>query len=1423
MADMRELREIAEQLGSELLEKENSGNEHPSHLAADLLEGVSERIGGFGVEGVIDEEKDIDLMYVNTGDPYSPTVIYDGSANKFLAAAWGGIVEEKEREYERLKDMERLESIADRLNKEWADTKSLPDEERESSDSYAALELLKGVNSEIEGEGVSGAGGNGLDFFFVDVGDPDRPTILFDGHEGKFLAGSRNDIFESQKQAQGKEDAEISGLERIAERLNVEFSERKKGYRDHISHLVAEMLKEVSDEIGGFGAEGTLDEERGIDIQYINMGDAYNLTILFDSTKNEFLATTWADVMEEKEREYERRAEREPEEPELEREGDEKNRDVDTASFLAAVKSGDSVYIGERQYYIHSANRFHANLYAMDELDALPDEMTLFEDHPPYKKEELLKDPYGLTLGVRKNALPVTDYFMDIEAFRDTVVSNPRNSDIIRDMGLKVPERENPIIPVPQTNASPYYAVGDTVYLKGDAKVRIHAIGNINVWCSTESGELGEIQRIGLRDLNRDFFENRRNEEAVERGRAIEESGEKQTVSSVNLPALAERLNEERKDIRAWEAAHPDKTIQEWLDEISKDIKCESFGPLGEPPKGTDLWRINLKGRDESLFYDYIEQKFLYGKTSDVYRTKEAEHEQYLERLESLAGRLNGRISDFRESDAPDMRHYVTDLLADANREMRGDGVSISSDEERGVYVRYVDKHGNPYIPTILYDGHEEKFLAGSLHDLERKQIGEHERLQSEKEELANFKDIAARHNARIAESEGMSDEDRDMIAYRLLSESIASIGGDNLSVIYQKDRGPVIDYVDIDERRPFTLVYDRESKHFLVGDPHALLKEKENEIGERENSTRELSTNTEKSYDLGYGHLGNGLTVWNHLEERDGDYVTVAHIAPDRAVSFRDENLPESVKEQILDIARTSDARISATQDAPVFDTPPIEENQELDGPAPEPGNGSTPQSSETELPLDDSAKSPTPEPQTQAKSILGELDWPKPRNKTEEYRQEFTKKIISLMEQGEAFWQQPWKSPDTCLPYNAKTGNRYNGVNIAYLMVSSIKQGFSDPRWMTYKQAQEEGYQVKQGEHGTRIEFYTEYDPSKTKKGSEAIDRRIQEMMASGLSRDEIDKALEDQKILIVKTYTVFNASQIEGIEPLETNISGSEKEFRYHERAESIMDNCGVPIRYGMPGAAYNKSQDIIKMPNREWFKTPEHFYATVLHEIAHSTGHPSRMNRDDLGHPFGSPEYAMEELRAEMASAFVFQEIEMPLSSEDMEGYVKDHAAYTQHWLGKLKEDYKEFYSAVRDATKIADYTLAYEHARDRGNISPATGNTVKPNTAEAAAAIYDPVQAAKDLIGESAIVTNAQRGRTYTGEILRIDDGHAIQRTGPNRGIIHNLGKFGDPAAPSKLSELPDKKAKVSISYDGSLRASLKTASREEERETSVTR
>lgn len=90
------------------------------------------------------------------------------------------------------------------------------------------------------------------------------------------------------------------------------------------------------------------------------------------------------------------------------------------------------------------------------------------------------------------------------------------------------------------------------------------------------------------------------------------------------------------------------------------------------------------------------------------------------------------------------------------------------------------------------------------------------------------------------------------------------------------------------------------------------------------------------KAYDLGYGHLGNGLTVWNRLEEEHGDYKTVAHIAPDRTVTIYDEEMPQAVREEIQRIADTSEMTISVTQDAPVFAVPPrVQEPPQKEEPA--------------------------------------------------------------------------------------------------------------------------------------------------------------------------------------------------------------------------------------------------------------------------------------------------------------------------------------------------------------------------------------------------------------------------------------------------------------------------------------------------------
>lgn len=413
-------------------------------------------------------------------------------------------------------------------------------------------------------------------------------------------------------------------VKELAKGLNQDWQERKREIRGfHPSHLVAELLEGASKKMEGFGAEGIRDEERGVSFQYVNVGDAYTLTVVFDPKEEKFKASTWADEAERIEREKDK--------------------------FIEAQDSTEE---------------------ASDEK--------------------------------------------------------------------------------------------------------------------------------GMETL---------------------------TIDKTNQPVLVARLNRECEDRQAWEAAHPDKTVTDWLVETGRELKCESFGPLKEPPKGTKLWRINLKGRYESLFYDYIDHKFMFGTVADVLKRKEEEHEGYLKRLESLADRLNEKLPGFKDSDAPNLNHYVTDLLAEANKEIRGDGV-FTADSENGIYLRYVDKCENPFIPTIVYDGNEKKFYAGSRDMFEKKQQAEHRRLV-EKEDRAKFEGIAKKLNSRLAESEGMPHEDRDWLVYSMLKESMASMGGNSLSGLYQKGKGPVIDYVDIGERHTFTLVYDREVQSFSVGNPYELYEGK--------------------------------------------------------------------------------------------------------------------------------------------------------------------------------------------------------------------------------------------------------------------------------------------------------------------------------------------------------------------------------------------------------------------------------------------------------------------------------------------------------------------------------------------------------------------------------------------------------------------
>lgn len=286
---------------------------------------------------------------------------------------------------------------------------------------------------------------------------------------------------------------------------------------------------------------------------------------------------------------------------------------------------------------------------------------------------------------------------------------------------------------------------------------------------------------------------------------------------------------------------------------------------------------------------------------------------------------------------------------------------------------------------------------------------------------------------------------------------------------------------------------------------------------------------------------------------------------------------------------------------------------------------------------------------------------DWAKPA----------AEKIISLLEQDLAPWQKGWdpgQSPPGVggMPYNAMSGRSYTGANTMYLFAVALENGYDDNRWMTYEQANKAGLQVRKGEKGTKIAFW---DFSKVNKGKEN---------AEGSSDGEPQDGKQERRGPSCYLYTVFNAAQIEGM-PERVIRQVPDVDWRHNE-CERLLEESGAKINHDGGGRAfYRPISDSIHLPEKASFHTADNYYATALHELGHWTGHKDRLKRD-LSGPFGSIEYAKEELRAEIASMMI----------GDRLGIGHDptrHAAYAKSWLEVLKNDPKEIMRAASDAEKI----------------------------------------------------------------------------------------------------------------------------------------
>jgi len=306
-----------------------------------------------------------------------------------------------------------------------------------------------------------------------------------------------------------------------------------------------------------------------------------------------------------------------------------------------------------------------------------------------------------------------------------------------------------------------------------------------------------------------------------------------------------------------------------------------------------------------------------------------------------------------------------------------------------------------------------------------------------------------------------------------------------------------------------------------------------------------------------------------------------------------------------------------------------------------------------------------------------------------------EVTDRVIAALEAGTPPWRKPWSTPGNASPVtprNAVTGTRYRGINVLSLSMSALACASCDPRWATYKQAADHGWQVRKGERGTTAYFFKQLEVAGTRDDAEQ------------------DPEAATRRIPLLRAFTLFHASQIDGIPPF-TAPTDAEAPWRAPDAAETIVANSGVTVRTGGDRAYYAPASDHIQMPPRNAFRSAEAWGSTILHEAAHSTSHPLRLNRALHNASFGSPEYAREELRAELSQLNLCAE----LGIGDCE--FSNGAAYVASWVAALRSDRKEIFRAAAEAQRIADYLLAFhlDYAAGRQSTTAAAADATGPQS------------------------------------------------------------------------------------------------------------
>ena len=275
-------------------------------------------------------------------------------------------------------------------------------------------------------------------------------------------------------------------------------------------------------------------------------------------------------------------------------------------------------------------------------------------------------------------------------------------------------------------------------------------------------------------------------------------------------------------------------------------------------------------------------------------------------------------------------------------------------------------------------------------------------------------------------------------------------------------------------------------------------------------------------------------------------------------------------------------------------------------------------------------------------------------------------TDHIIEELERGTRPWLKPWNAEHAAgritrpLRHN---GQAYKGINILMLWASAELSGFVSPFWLTFQQAKELGGHVKKGEHGSPVVYAATFKKSETKDDGQEVEAEIP----------------------FLKEYTVFCADQCEGLpQHFHQMAAPPTEKLERIDRAEQFFANTKADIRTGGNRAYYAIDADYVRMPPFETFRDAESHAATLAHELTHWTRHETRLNREFGRKRWGDEGYAMEELVAELGSAFLCADLQITPEVRD------DHASYIESWLKVLKDDKRAVFSAASHASKAVDF-------------------------------------------------------------------------------------------------------------------------------------